>query len=488
MISTLVLALATLATARPPSWVPLLPVAGGRWEKGTIPYPTLTGLEEEIAEQLREGRKQLEAALARKLPDAQLAEVYGELGMVYHAYALVEASAACYANAERLAPKDARWPYLQGVLLQGDNRLDEAAPAYGRALALIPNLFPALLHLAEIHFHRDELDEAGKLLDRALAVAPDSPAARALAGQIALSRREWKKAVDLLEGVLAAMPEANLLHHPLGLAYRGLGDLESAKRHLALAGRVGVRPNDPLRDAIESIKQGERLHMRRGHTAFNLGRYADAADEFRMALAARPESVTARVNLGAALAKMGDRQGAIAELRRVIELAPGNFTARFNLALLLVEDGKPREALPHLTAAVHSDPRDEAARMEEVRLAIALQELKRAKESLEEGLAALPASRRIAHSLARLLASCPDRSLRDGGRALELARAVATAEKTSTHLETLALALAQLGRCAEAAQAQREAIALARAGGDTLFLDDLEEALTRYKTANPCAP
>lgn len=453
-----------------------------------IPNPSLAGMEAEIAEQLAEGRSQLESTLAKRAPAEQLAGAYGELGMLYHAYALVDASAACYGNAERLAPEDARWPYLSGVLLHEHHRLDEAAQAYGRALAIAPGLFPALVHLAEIHLHRNEPATAEALLGRALAIAPDSPAARALAGQIALSRRDWKKAVELLAGVLATVPEANLLHHPLGLAYRGLGDLEAAKRHLALAGRVGVRPNDPLRDAVEAIKKGERLHMRKGHTAFNLGRYADAANEFRLALAARPDSVTARINLGAALARQGDREGAVAELTRAAELAPANVTARFNLALLLVEDGKPKEALPHLTAAVHSDPRDEAVRMEEVRLAVVLQQFRHARESLEQGLTALPGSRRLAHSLARLLASCPDRSLRDGGRALELARAVAAAEKTSGHLETVALALAQLGRCAEAAEVQREAVALARAAGDTLFLGELEEALLRYESTSPCAP
>lgn len=453
-----------------------------------VPNPSLAGMEAEIAAQLSAARSQLEAALAQGAPAEQLAGAYGELGMLYHAYALVDASAACYANAERLAPKDARWPYLQAVLLHEDSRLDEAAPAYRRALALVPDLFPALVHLAEIHLHRNELEAAEALLGRALAAAPDSPAARSLAGQIALSRREWTKAVELLAGVLAAVPEANLLHHPLGLAYRGLGDLESAKRHLALAGRVGVRPNDPLRDAVEAIKLGERLHMQRGHTAFNLGRYADAAHEFRLALAARADSVGARVNLGAALAKQGDRKGAIAELARAAELAPNNATARFNLALLLVEEGKAGEALPHLTAAVISNPRDETARMEEVRLAFSLRQYGRAKASLEEGLAALPDNRRIAHSLARLLASCPDRALRDGGRALELAQAVAQAEQTAGHLETVALALAELGRCPEAAEAQRQAVALARASGDALFLGELEEALARYEATNPCAP
>jgi len=63
--------------------------------------------------------------------------------------------------------------------------------------------------------------------------------------------------------------------------------------------------------------------------------------------------------------------------------------------------------------------------------------------------------------LARLLASAPDRALRNGSRALVLAMSVYDANGTATDAETVALALAELQRCSEARDWIGRAIGLA---------------------------
>jgi hypothetical protein len=84
----------------------------------------------------------------------------------------------------------------------------------------------------------------------------------------------------------------------------------------------------------------------------------------------------------------------------------------------------------------------------------------------------MPASGLLSHALARLLAACPDKSVRDGARALPLAQAVWQAQPTAAHARTVALALAELGRCAEAAQWQRTAAEQARRSSEPVR-DDL---------------
>ena len=88
-----------------------------------------------------------------------------------------------------------------------------------------------------------------------------------------------------------------------------------------------------------------------------------------------------------------------------------------------------------------------------------------------------------ATTLARLLASSPDRSLRDGRRALELATAVHTAEPTPAHGETVALALAELGRCDEAVMWMRRAVAEAEQGSDSAEAARLKSELPAYDGA-----
>ena len=323
-----------------------------------IPEPDLSGLEPEVAEQLQETRSQLQGLLGR--PDAtpaSQAEALGELGRLYHAYELNQSAEAAYYDAHLLAPEDPRWSYYLAYLYQQLGEFEKAATLYGRGLERQPTL-AALVHLAESYIALERLDEAERVLRYALSNSPDLPSVRALMGEIALSRKEYSLALEYLEAALEAVPEATRLHYPIALAYRGLGETETAKEHLALRGEPGIRPPDPLIDELNELKRGERVHVLRGRTAFRAGDYAGAAREFRKAVEADPESVGARVNLGSALGQSGDRIGAIHQYRKALELSPDNPTALFNLAVLLSQEGKNDEAIAHLRKAAELDPRD----------------------------------------------------------------------------------------------------------------------------------
>ena len=111
-----------------------------------------------------------------------------------------------------------------------------------------------------------------------------------------------------------------------------------------------------------------------------------------------------------------------------------------------------------------------------------------ARRKLEEALRQIPASGVLSHALARLLAACPDRSVRDGTRALELALAVWHARPAAAHAETVALALAELDRCSEAAEWQRNTIEVARRQGLEARIPDLTRALAAYEKSSPCRP
>jgi tetratricopeptide (TPR) repeat protein len=485
--------------------------------------PDLSGLESAVAAQIGEMQRLLAAQTAG--PGAEPLEVaraYGDLGQVYLAYGFNDASADCFRDAEILDGKDARWPYLLGAAQQAAGRLDDAATAFARALELAPAAAAGYVHLGEIRLLQGRPEEAEAVLKKALTTPAVSAAAHSLLGQAALARRDFKAAAEHLEAALAAVPEANRLHYPLALAYRGLGDRAKAEAHLKQAGQVGLKPTDPWLDAVADLRVGERIALMRGRVAARAGRYADAAQEFRKALAAQPESVEGRVNLGSVLALAGDRPGAVEQFREALRRDPANATAHFNLASLLAdgpsreealahaeaavtarpEDAETRrlrarllrdggrlaEALPEYARAVELAPGDETARLGEAETLVRLGRYAEARRKLEDGLRQMPASGLLSHGLARLLAACPDRSVRDGARALELARAVWSARPATAHAETMALALAELGRCTDAAGWQRAAIEQARREGLQARLDDLSRALAVYERGEPCRP
>jgi tetratricopeptide (TPR) repeat protein len=483
-----------------------------------IPFPDLTPLEKTVGEQIAQARERLTTV---QDDPAKLAAAYGDLGMLYHAYGLREPAEACYRNAARLAPADPRWPHALGVLLQDAGRLDEASAAYRRSVELAPKNVAALVHLGEIARLQGKTGDAESFARQALAADPACAAAQALLGQTALDRRDFSAAAGHLETALAALPGANRLHYLLAQTYRGLGDPAKAAEHLAKAGQVGARPPDPLLDALDALRSGERIRLARAKTAYQNARYAEAADLYRALLADRPDSVEARINLAASLVNLGDRAAAVEELRQALRRDPANPTAHFNLGTLLAlegpsseardhlaaaaaalpqdaeahralaqvlrDGGHPEEALPEYARAVALAPADERARVGEAETLVRLERYGPAQEKLEEGLRALPQSGLLAYALARLLAACPNRTLRDGPRARTLAFAVWQAQPTAGHAETVALANAEAGDCAEAARWQRIALEAA-AAGPPAQIEKMKARLAGYEKGGECRP
>lgn len=483
--------------------------------------PDPEGLEPEVAAQLEEVRALLlPEAESSDVPAPDRARAYGTLGNNYHAYGFTESAASCYRNAGALAPGDMRWPYYLGRLQLEAGDLEAARSALAESLAAAPGYLPALYALAEIELELNRLEAAEDLLETILRSQPSSASALALTGQIALSRERWDEAIESLEAALSLVPEADRLHYALGLAYRGRGDLDKAREHLALRGRVGVTPPDPLMAELRALAGGEAVNLLRGRQAYRLGRYREAVEAFHAAVEASPGSTRARVALGAALGALGESAAAVAELEGVLETEPENAAAHYNLGVLFARQGRPEAAVSHLRRAVELDPGDVGARIElantlrrfdrldlalpfyqsalqvdpdaqeaRVGLADCLVRLGRYSEAvahLEEAYRREPSNGQVAHALARFLAGCPELGLRDGERSLDLATRVFRASPTGYHAETVAMALAETGRCADAAGWQRQALAAAEPQGDSSRTAELRRALELYESGSPC--
>ena len=486
-----------------------------------VTVPDLSPFEPAVADQLRAAVSAAEEVLATSVDDvAVVAETFGELGKLFHAYELLDAARQAYGNAARLAPDDVVWLYYLGHanLLAGD--LDAAIDAWKGVRSKVGSGHAALLtHLGRAHRARGDLDEARELLEAALTIDGDLHAARSTLGEIALEQGDAARAIVLLEAALDAVPAANRLHYPLALAYRKAGQAERARAHLAQRGGVGLGVEDPRLDALEALKSGERVFLLRGRRAFAVGRYGDAAEAFAKAAAADPESARARVNLGTALARAEQADDAIAAFRDALRIEPTNDVALANLGQLLLSRGDasglehleqaaangPGNGLNHrlyadalvrfgrLEEAVESyheaavwTPTDEAAIFGKASALVDLARFAEAHAWLDEANRRMPSSIRIAAALARLLAGSPDKALRDGARALDLARAVFAVTEQGEHARVIAQALGELGRCAEAAALQEEIVAaLPEADGRrAAFIGELEA----YRAGPPCRP
>lgn len=493
-------------------------------EKGLVPIPApiLDHLEKAVADQLRASRKMIEKVTANKaLTKEDRARSFGEMGQMYHAYELNDAAEVSYRNAVFLFPGEFRWIYSLAYLLQDQGRYAEAVELYGKAIALMPNAFLSYHRAGECYRHLDQPQTARKYLDAALARRPGEPAILARLGEVALGMREYGTARELLETALEREPQANRLHYPLAMAYRGLGDMEKARHHLKIRGIVGIQPFDPLRKRLEELVTGYRVRMLAGRLAFDAGRFVEAAEEFEKAVKEDPDLVPARVNFGTSLAKLGQYRKAMEQFKKALELSPDNVTIRFNLGSMYRHLGDFKGAVAHLSAVCSAKPEDAVARLILAQALVADGQFGEAFESFKAAAAAdrglsrawlgmsrlliqagqhkealqvleaahvnMPVDGAVAHALARLLAATPVQELRDGKRSLMMAEKVWAAVQAYDHAATMAMALAEQGRCEDAVSWQERAIDMAAKGRTApSILSALNRNLDHYRSNIPC--
>lgn len=377
-----------------------------------LSFPSLDDLEPVVAQQLRDVRVRLEQASRTRTATAT---TYGEAARHYHAYALWPTAEACYRQAVRLQPDAWRWDYLLAVVLEEQGRLDEAATHLERALAGPDKYVPGLARVARLELGRGQPQRAAERLAPVLRARSIDPAVLALWGEVALALGRPQDSVDALGRALAEKPEATRLRYPLGLAYRALGQAERARQEIAAAGRVGLKPRDPLLEGVQALRRGEQAFLREGLTAFRAGDLEGAAAAFERALASSEgRSKTALVNLATIEGRRGHSDAALALLERARAVAPDDALVLANLGALLVHAGRVEDAVLALRRALTLDPADGVARLE---LGLALLLLRRPDEALD----VLEALQRVETT------RCPTlrtrlATLADGGAAAERAR------------------------------------------------------------------
>ena len=450
-----------------------------------IPQPPLDDLEPAVAGQIRDAQQRTAGIIAKGGSSRELADAYGSLARVYHAYEFLDSAEPAYVNARRLASGHSEWPHLLGVLYQQTGRLEQAAEALSAARRLQPRDYAAAVALGDIYMSLNRLVDARDQFQSVIDVFP--AVARRGLGDVAMRERKFAEAVEHYRAVLDRVPQAAAVHYSLAMAYRGMGRMDEAREHLQRRGPEGVHADDPIVTSMQSLVRGERAWVMQGRRAYDAGQFDAAVNAFTKALDAAPSSVVARVNLGSALVQMHRDVEAIPYFREALRLSPEEPGVGEALIGALVRSGRDAEAIDAFSRAKSYRPDDEGSLVGVAILLAARERYREAITVLEDAHQRCPDRTATATTLARLLASSPDVSLRDGTRALDIARVVNDAEPVPAHAETIALALAELGRCSEAMEWMTRAVASAERRKNTAEAARLSRELTKYQ-GQSCRP
>jgi tetratricopeptide (TPR) repeat protein len=369
-------------------------VAGGLWylrrpaPPPELPALDLTDVDPEIVQAIHDAEDGV-----WKTPRA--ARAWGRLGMVLTVHGFHDQALGPLAEAERLEPGEARWPYLQGMILERDEP-ERAIAKLRRAVELSSQQGPHL-RLAQAFLAQGRLDEAETQFKASRSGALRPWADLGLA-RVARARGRPQESLELLRGIEGRDAPMKAAHTLRAELYGQLPGKEAEARYEREAeARLPIDPpwSDPYAEEVLTLQVGMQARLDRARDLRRAGRPADAArlladatpiypnaeplwralgesllqakeyrkaeEAFQEAVRCDPYGFEAHYRLGLARYSQLDRRPEIlveagAAFRAAIKLAPTLNLPHFFLALCLQEQGNRFGAAAEYQAALRCRP------------------------------------------------------------------------------------------------------------------------------------
>jgi tetratricopeptide (TPR) repeat protein len=212
--------------------------------------------------------------------------------------------------------------------------------------------------------------------------------------------------------------------------------------------------------------------------------WRDSETLFTHALAVTSNNDVALNNLGIIFLDKGQLDDAISKLQAAIDLRPENAPAHDNLAKALLKKGQVAEAMVHYRKFLELEPTNVEARNTLGTALIQQGHVREALDQWQEALALQPENGNAASNLAWVFATCPEDSIRDGTRAVELAEKAfrISGGKIPMIYRVLAAAYAENGRFADAIETAQRGAELATSQGNPALAAELESNIALYQS------
>src|SRR5213082_1027284 len=294
-----------------------------------------------------------------------------------------------------------------------------------------------------------------------------------------LAALTWRQAAmygdieTLWRTTLARNPECWMAHTNLGIALFEKGQLDEAIAHYRTT--LQMQPN--FWDADYNL----------GSALLGKGEVDEAILYCDKAVAKQPNDPDAQVALANALLQKKRIDDSIVHYQKAVAIRPDYFLARYGLGHALLEKGQLDAAIEHSRAALLIQPNNADCH---TILAIALDEEGQSVEAVkhyEKALQISPQSVSALNNLAWLLATGSNASLRNGARAIQLARQAdqLSGGTNALVLRTLAAAYAEAGQFEKAIENARAATRVAQMQRDNSLAATLEQEIALYELGLP---
>ena len=283
---------------------------------------------------------------------------------------------------------------------------------------------------------------------RAVATAGTVMIVAALACTAFAQTSYWQNSETLWTHTLAVTTDNDVAHNNLGYLCVDRGELDKAMSHFEAASKIRSGKLDPhynLGTAFVEMNLGDALARK--------GQPDEAMAHFEQAIKLQPDYAEAYYNRGNVLYAKGRIDEAIADFEKTLQIQPDDADAHTGLGNALLRKGALKEVIAHYNQAVALAPTDPHSRS----------------------------------NLAWVLATSSDASIRDGAKAVELAKQAVSLSggREPLFLRTLAAAYAETGHFSDAIAVIQQAEAIARMQGKTAVATLLEEDSLLYRGQLP---
>jgi tetratricopeptide (TPR) repeat protein len=405
-----------------------------------------------------------------------------------------------------VTPNNATAHFNYGAALEAEGNLDEAMGHYQLALASDPFRPDAYYNLGHALAAKGKLKEAEKSYRSAIELKPDYEEAHQNLATTLYTLGQWKEAEAEFAESIRLKPEHGLAHSNLGKLYCDEGRYADSAEQYQIALRLEPASataesglglalvfQGKFPEALEHLRQALALKPNNPEALVNLanalsdsGNTSEAKNYYARALELNPRLVSENIDAGDSLAKQGQAVASLARYMMAVRLGPEDPAAREKLGLALAGQGNLPEAITNFVEVVRLRPDAQA----HYNLALAFVASHRHREAVaeyEKAISLKPDWLDALNDLAWLLATHPEATLRNGTKAVELARKTCEAAKPAQarYYGTLDAALAESGRFDEARQACRKAIELANHAEQKDIAAAAEARLRLYESNQP---
>ena len=219
------------------------------------------------------------------------------------------------------AQSDAAYPhYLRAKIDTEQNHAQNAATHLQEAVALQPDFAEAWSDLGQAR--KTLLDDDAAALaafEHAVAAAPADATAQYRLGSEYLHQGDPHRAAQHLQQALDLNPGDQSTLYALQNALRRDGQPTRAAQIKQQLADLLQKRDQAAADALTAVQLNNQ-----GADLEKSGRLREALDKYRAALQLSPQHVGFRINVAAALLRLGDSEQGIAELREALRQDPNN--------------------------------------------------------------------------------------------------------------------------------------------------------------------